>query len=283
MEPYTLLLSLLEQIESTIKERGQIRDYSEPQYVSYVHLQRLFKFAFGIPLASYIRSRKLASSIEMLLDSNKRVIDVAAEYGFEHEQTYIRAFKREFGLTPGEYRQSGIILPITPPLQLFEKNRTSEGLLFGPDIVMVPQFHIIGRLHKVTFEEAIEKAPIIGKQFWLEDKPRIHGAIEPNVYYGLTRISNMADGWSHYLSSVKIKELSDVPDGLTCDSFPMSLCAQFRYIGNHHYYDMNFNRACQMYDTIIRFLSDDEAGYSLNRELYFEKIDTDAYDGTYWS
>lgn len=41
------------------------------------------------------------------MQTEKRVLDIAIECGYEHEQTYIRAFKREYGITPGECRQSG--------------------------------------------------------------------------------------------------------------------------------------------------------------------------------
>ncbi|TDQ39812.1 helix-turn-helix transcriptional regulator [Aureibacillus halotolerans] len=119
--PYKLLTELLSKIEENVSgTKGT--DYAANLPISMVHLRRLFRFAFGVPLQSYIRSRMLARSMENLICTQKRVLDIAIECGDEHEQTYIRAFKREFGMTPGECRQSGRFIQVTPPLHLFQKN-----------------------------------------------------------------------------------------------------------------------------------------------------------------
>jgi AraC-like DNA-binding protein len=74
--------------------------------LSYRHLQRIFKSAFKQTLADYIRSRKLAASFNDLLKTDSKLFNIALEYGFDYEQTYIRAFKREYGITPGHLRKS---------------------------------------------------------------------------------------------------------------------------------------------------------------------------------
>lgn len=143
MKPYELLTHVLNKIEVKIIEELDIDELADSFSLSSVHLQRIFKFAFGLPLASYIRSRRLSSSLESLLNTDFNILDIANEYGFEYEQSYIRAFKREFGLTPGELRKTGQIVKVTPPLQLFDSNRLADGIFFGPQIVMVPQFCVI--------------------------------------------------------------------------------------------------------------------------------------------
>jgi AraC family transcriptional regulator len=42
------------------------------------------------------------------------IVDIAIEYGFDYEQSYIRSFKREFGITPGSLRKNGQIVKTTP-------------------------------------------------------------------------------------------------------------------------------------------------------------------------
>lgn len=66
LQPYDLMEQLLSAIEDHITETVTIADLSKRFYISEIHLQRLFKFAFGTPLAGYIRSRKLAASVEKL-------------------------------------------------------------------------------------------------------------------------------------------------------------------------------------------------------------------------
>jgi len=69
------------------------------------HLRRLFRYSFKQTITNYIRSRKLKASLDDLLKSNSNVLDIALKYDFEYEQSFIRAFKREFGITPGDFRK----------------------------------------------------------------------------------------------------------------------------------------------------------------------------------
>ena len=39
---------------------------------------------------------------------------IAVAFGFEYEQTFIRAFKREFSTTPGQFRKQKAELCLTP-------------------------------------------------------------------------------------------------------------------------------------------------------------------------
>lgn len=102
-----LLINALSKIENGLKN-GVNADNLAAQYkFSTGHLRRLFKCYFKHTLSEYIRSRKLSASIYDLINTDKKIIDIALAYDFEYEQSYIRSFKREFGITPGELRKSG--------------------------------------------------------------------------------------------------------------------------------------------------------------------------------
>ena len=202
--------------------------------------------------------------------------------GFDYEQSYIRAFKREFGITPGDFRKSGKILKVTPPLHLFDENKLGDGLIFGPEIVMVPQFHIIGKLHLTLNSESITTAPEAGKTFWNNERCKIKNAINADVYIGLTRRNDKNSESSEYLTEVQVKDFKKIPEGFSKDTFESSLCAKFRYVGQHHYYELNRNIARSMYEAIGKFAHAEHSRYSLlNDRVYFERIDTKLYDGTY--
>jgi AraC family transcriptional regulator len=286
--PFDLLENLLIEVEKGIRKgirKGINSDILAKKYnLSERHLARLFRFAFKQPISKYIRSRKLTASLDDLLKTDTYIINVAMNYGFEYEQSYIRAFKREFGITPGDLRKNGKgqVIKVKPPLYLFDENKLSDGVLFGPDIVMVPQFHIIGKRNRVLFNESITLAPRLGKSFWENERSLIKTIINPNVYIGFTNNICIKDKASDYLSSVLVSNLNEIPDGLSGNTFESSLCARFRYIGRHHYYDINRNIAGGMYDVIRKFAQDEQAKYVLmNDKIYFEKIDTKLYDGTY--
>ncbi|KOY16187.1 helix-turn-helix domain-containing protein [Paenibacillus xylanivorans] len=281
MEPYKLLIELLSQIEKNVSGPSET-EYWAKLPISIVHLRRLFRFTFGIPLQSYIRSRKLANSVEKLMLTEKRILDISMDCGYEHEQTYIRAFKREYGLTPGECRHSGKNIHITPPLHLFPKNNICGNLVYGPDMIMVPSFHLIGRMYQIEMAESVTKAPEAAKQFWWNKRHKVPNTVEPNIYYGLTRIIHPSLSWTNYLPALRVNSLNDIPDGFTGDTVPTSLCVGFRYIGNHHYEEIDVLRAEALYHAIDRLAAEHKGRYELmDSGFFFEKIDTDAYDGQF--
>jgi AraC family transcriptional regulator len=286
LKPHDLLENVLLVIEKDIKNNPNEETLSADCGISPRHLRRLFKFAFNKSLGDYIRSRRLSASLEELYKTNGTIFDIALKYGFEYEQSYIRAFKREFGLTPGDVRKSGRIVTVTPPIHLLNSDRMKNYILLGPEIVMVPQFHLIGKLHKLPHSDSTTIAPQVARQFWEHDRALIPNAVNPQCYIGLLRNQNPEKGVVHYLPSVQVTTLDTIPPGFYGDTFTASLCARFRYIGRHHYYDINTDNAKEMYEAIEAFNNDDQIKYGItygfsHKIIQFERIDTQAYDGTY--
>ena len=133
MEIYKRVELLVEQVEANIYNRKRVKDISELNRISDYHLQRVFKSIFGIPIGRYIRGRTISSSLDLLLNTDMRIIDIASEYGFDYEQTYIRAFKKQFKITPGEYRSNPIALTATPQFHLCDRSRMKNIARYGSD------------------------------------------------------------------------------------------------------------------------------------------------------
>lgn len=279
----SLLKRVLFEIEKNIKNKINAMSLAETVAISSVHLQRLFRLAFEKPIASYIRSRKLAVSLESLLKTDLRIIDIAEEYGFEYEQSYTRAFKREYGVAPSEARLAGSIIKIVPPLHLIEKNKMGDGLFFGPELVMVPKFHVVGRFHKVPFTDSIEITPRVAKDFWINDRRNIENRLGNDVYIGLTRYPTPITDFSYYLPSVQVNKPENYPKGLYADTFPASLCAKFHYVSKYHYFDLSEDVSLAMYNAIAAYRISKDAKYELlSDKVHFERISKDDFDGTYY-
>ncbi|MGY8661497.1 AraC family transcriptional regulator [Bradyrhizobium sp. UFLA05-109] len=74
--------------------------------ISRASLYRLFEADGG--LAHYIREQRLNHALRLLISpaaQDTRLIDLAVELHFSSDSTFIRAFRRKFGLTPGELRE----------------------------------------------------------------------------------------------------------------------------------------------------------------------------------
>ena len=97
-------------IEDNLHNKITLDDIAMSCGISKYHLHRLFKSLTGEPLMEYVQARKLSDSIFELKDTNKRIIDISLDYGFDYEQSYIRAFRKKFGFTPLKVRSEPVSL-----------------------------------------------------------------------------------------------------------------------------------------------------------------------------
>jgi AraC-like DNA-binding protein len=74
--------------------------------ISRASLYRLFEADGG--LAHYVREQRLNHALRLLIAPgarDHRLIDLAVDLRFSSDSTFIRAFRRKFGVTPGELRE----------------------------------------------------------------------------------------------------------------------------------------------------------------------------------
>lgn len=69
------------------------------------HIQRVFKHVTGQPLALYIRRQRLYKAAGELRHSRFNITDIAYKYQFDSQQSFWRAFRKEFSITPSMYRK----------------------------------------------------------------------------------------------------------------------------------------------------------------------------------
>jgi AraC family transcriptional regulator len=70
------------------------------------HLNRLWTSAFGMPLAVWLRRRRLDQARQLLTGTNLPVRRVAEMTGFPDIQHFNKAIRRQFGASPRSVRQS---------------------------------------------------------------------------------------------------------------------------------------------------------------------------------
>jgi len=266
------LEGVLNEIENELK--NDINEYvlADKFSMSSGHLRRLFRFAFRQPIGTYIRSRKLAASINDLLHTNSNILDIVLDYGLEYEQSYIRAFKREFGVTPGELRRNGQIVKITPPLHIFDSNKLGDGYIFGPDIVIIPQFHVIGKKYKVPFHKILTMDMKISKEFLNSERQKIPNAVNPDTHFYFCSEDDKGEDCVYLMPSVQVSSLENIPKGFDGYTFPTSLCANFRFIYNR-FDEVNMHIADNMFKTIDDFNASEDQKYFIQRGLNIDKFD----------
>lgn len=100
-------------IDLHLKDEITLADLSKVSLFSPWYSHRMFAEQTGVSPAEYIRKLKLAKAVKYLKNEEMTVTDIAFELGFGSVDGFIRAFFREFGITPGEYKKNPV------PVSLF--------------------------------------------------------------------------------------------------------------------------------------------------------------------
>lgn len=69
-------------------------------------LEHLFKQEARISIRDYIRERRLIEAARMLAETDERVSVIGYRCGFPHAANFNHAFKKRFGVSPRQYRDS---------------------------------------------------------------------------------------------------------------------------------------------------------------------------------
>lgn len=102
MTTIVLLQNTIDYIEENLKSEITVSEIAEYTGFSVYHFSRLFSNYIGMPVAAYLTKRRLYHAI-FSIQSGKKTIDVALEYGFNTYPGFYKAFKREFGCSPTKY------------------------------------------------------------------------------------------------------------------------------------------------------------------------------------
>ncbi|MBG2913325.1 MULTISPECIES: helix-turn-helix domain-containing protein [Proteus] len=128
------------------------------------HLQRVFKQATGLTLASYIRGRRLTKAATELRLTKLPILTVALRYQFDSQQSFTRRFKATFGVTPTEYRKLDNLCGdnFQPPINFDVVD------LPIPKIMELPESYVYGMQYQYfcSIEDIGKLHEDIRHQFW---------------------------------------------------------------------------------------------------------------------
>lgn len=267
---------LFQYIEANLHRKISMAEAADVALFSPAHLSRLFQFAYGMTPAEYIRRRRLTESVTALQDKSKTVLEIALDFGFEHEQSFTRAFSAEFGVTPGRYRAAGMELPILLPIQDYGMV-CNEGRLFGPEAVYLPEIRLLGTWHNIPYKDSVWMAPKTAFDFWDNTRPLLPGGQEAGVYYGLTEHFRDVRDYSRYFTAIEQRETASLTGqpssgGVETAYFGGCPCIKFHYIGKHHYRELSQQTARRMYNLIGQYVFGRKAFPGVSRYTHLEQV-----------
>lgn len=127
----------LQYIDDHLDEPVCLETLADQFYLSHFYFHRIFSAIVGKPLASYIRDRRILYASRQLHETNKSILEIALNCGFQSAQSFSRAFLKSQGQSPSLYRKSGNAPVIITARELVMKftNRLRGGIVLSPNLI----------------------------------------------------------------------------------------------------------------------------------------------------
>lgn len=94
---------ILRYIDTNLTQIKNIQMISENLSYSRYYISHIFKDKIGMTVNEYITRRKIDMAIELLKDGRMRISEVAEKLNYESTQSFSKMFKKQTGLTPGQF------------------------------------------------------------------------------------------------------------------------------------------------------------------------------------
>jgi AraC family transcriptional regulator len=169
-------------MEANLGDALTLGRISEAAHMSCYHFLRLFHAATGETPGSYARKRRLTKAAGFLLETDRRIIDIAFDCGFESQAAFTRAFRRQFRVTPAAMRRSRKLARrgAFPALGLADiEHRMAGGLSREPHIVERPETLLVGMTCANTARHI--RIPALWGRF-MRRRGEIPGAVDGTTY-----------------------------------------------------------------------------------------------------
>lgn len=99
------ILSVQDYIEKNYSRDLSVEQLSSLVYLTPDYLSRLFKKSTEKSLSQYIRQVRMEKASELLLTTNRKVIDIGTDVGYPNYSYFCQSFREYFGKSPEKYRQ----------------------------------------------------------------------------------------------------------------------------------------------------------------------------------
>lgn len=158
MTYYEAVESTLNYIEEHLTEEIKLEALASRVYISKFHFYRIFKALTGYSVADYHDRRRLNQSRAYLKNSQMSILEIALELGYNSHEVLSRKFKRYYGMTPSQFRNSDEAIDIFDRISVIERdffNKNNE-LVVKFEIREMPEKKVYGKACNNSYNDAVD-------------------------------------------------------------------------------------------------------------------------------
>ena len=83
-----------------------VKTLADQVYLHPVYLSKIYKAETGEALGDYIIRMRMERAAHLLKNSSKKIYEITGELGYQNPQYFSKMFKKQYGMTPNEFRDS---------------------------------------------------------------------------------------------------------------------------------------------------------------------------------
>jgi len=226
----------IDYIESMLDSDITADDIARQAGVSQWHFQRIFKALTNETLQAYVRSRRLSNSLDMLLKSDLRIVDIALSAGYENQESYTRAFRQSFDITPSAYRRIGRRAAFLKKIEIDKDyiRHIQSNVNLEPIIKKYPERVLVGlrtQFYSVDSEKnnIAQQLPQLWDRF-LKRLSEVSNTIDGTCYGAVYRVA-AENEQLNYLASIEVSKDVSIPEEMEQIRLPEASYAQFKHYG----------------------------------------------------
>lgn len=146
MNNFYKISEALKYIDAHLNDALSVQMIAEQFAFSPYYFHRLFTSIVGKSMMAYVRDRRIAYACKMLNETERKVLDIALDFGFDSAQSFSRTFKTMIGISPTEYRSRKLVPCIIPAAELVKQftNRLKGGILMNPNMIKKEKMFLAG-------------------------------------------------------------------------------------------------------------------------------------------
>lgn len=262
-------------IEDHLREELTIKDIAQQAALSPFYFQKGFALLCGMTVGDYIRQRRLSVAGLEILTTDRKIIDIALEAGYESPDSFTRAFARFHGVTPTVLRKSGGAVRSFAPLKIIVT--LEGGQEMDCKIMKKAAFTVLCRAKTFKYEDAAVQVP----QFWGEHF-RTGGGAAVCGMYGINLDESMSGNEFEYLIADNYDPAKEIPDGFTTRTIPAHTWAVFSCTGKMPQALQELNQ--QIFSQWLPANTEYKIAAGINVELYSDasKFEKGTQDQAYY-
>ena len=247
-------------INNHLDETLDLKTLANEAALSDFHFHRIFKALKGEAIGAYITRLRLEATARLLLYTALTIEEIAFNIGYETPASLSKAFKKQYGISPTEYRTN-------KDTYIMKKEIINPDLaLKTPKIVTLEPKNLIyvaltGAYGSLDYGKAYEQLWAVIKAQKLFTKGIESICIsydDPKITEGSLQRSDVC---------LAIHKSATPQDEVSCKTLAGGKYAVFFYQGS-------YENLSQVYDTAVRWVIDHQ--YTLREEPFFEKYLNDA-------